>query len=168
MRSLDLNGQWILSGFGPDGEHKQGLTATVPGHVHVDLARAGVILDPFWRDQADQCQWVEDWDWQYEREFDVPQEFALDWNVLEFSGLDTYATIELNGQEIAKTSNMFVPHRFDVTGKLKAGTNKLRVRFTSVKKATEGKPLDRYPAAFNTPERVHVRRMQCRCCRFRL
>ena len=69
-------------------------------------ARAGVILDPFWRDQADQCQWVEDWDWQYEREFDVPQEFALDWNVLEFSGLDTYATIELNGQEIAKTSNM--------------------------------------------------------------
>ena len=161
MRSLDLNGQWILSGFGPDGEHKQGLTATVPGHVHVDLARAGVILDPFWRDQADQCQWVEDWDWQYEREFDVPQEFALDWNVLEFSGLDTYATIELNGQEIAKTSNMFVPHRFDVTGKLKAGTNKLRVRFTSVKKATEGKPLDRYPAAFNTPERVHVRRMQC-------
>lgn len=161
MRSLDLNGSWMLSGFGPDGELKQGLTAAVPGHVHVDLERAGVIPDPFWRDQADQCQWVEDWDWQYEREFVVPPEFALDWNVLEFSGLDTYAAIELNGEEIAKTSNMFVPHRFDVSGKIKTGSNKLRVRFAAIKKAIEGKPLDRYSAAFNTPERVHVRRMQC-------
>jgi hypothetical protein len=49
---------------GADALH---LTARVPGQVHLDLLREGLIPDPFWREQADDCQWVEKWDWTYER-----------------------------------------------------------------------------------------------------
>ena len=66
------------------------------------------------RDQADDCQWVEDWDWTYARDFIVPDDFDTDWAVLEFAGLDTFAEITLNGETIGRTANMFIGHSFEV------------------------------------------------------
>lgn len=157
---IDLGGQWKCVGVGPDLSKKMEFVGKVPGHVHVDLLSAGLIKDPFWRNQADECQWVEDWDWAYSREFTLPDGFDTSWAVLEFGGLDTYAEILLNSEVIGKTNNMHVTYRFEVGDKLKK-ENKIEVRFQSFKKATAGKPVDKYSAAFFTTERVHVRRMQC-------
>ena len=41
------------------------------------------------RAQADECQWVEQWEWRYTRDFVVPEDFVHEWAVLRFEGLDT-------------------------------------------------------------------------------
>jgi len=132
----------------------------VPGHVHPALQAAGRIPDPFWRDQADQCQWVERWCWEYSRSFDLPAGFDPAWAELEFAGLDTYANIRLNGQSLGQTGNMFIPHRFEIGRPLRPVGNELAVRFAPYQTMVAGKRLD-YPAAFFTSDRLHVRRMQC-------
>lgn len=105
------------------------MPATVPGHVHDDLARAGVIPDPFSRMQERGVGWVDETDWVYENSFtlETPPENAY----LRFDGLDTIAEIELNGEPLATTDNMFVEHEFPVGGRLKTGDNRLRVTFRS-------------------------------------
>ena len=58
--------------------------------------------------------------------------------MLVFEGLDTFATVFLNGTEILKSENMFLPHRVDITnlGILKpvGGDNKLEIVFESAVK----------------------------------
>lgn len=158
--TLSLDGPWRLVGRDRHSDATLALDAEVPGHVHLDLLRAGRIPDPFWRDQADACQWVEQWDWTYEREFDVPADQAGRWATLDFAGLDTFATLHLNGQLLGRTANMFVPHRFEAGPRLRAGRNVLRVRFDSIWRHVEGKPRDA-ECAFENQERLYVRRMQC-------
>ncbi|CRK37113.1 hypothetical protein BN1708_016573, partial [Verticillium longisporum] len=52
--------------------------------------------------------------------------------VLAFDGLDTFATVKLNGSTILETDNMFIPERVDVTDKLNAeGNNELQIHFDS-------------------------------------
>jgi beta-mannosidase len=89
------------------------MPATVPGHVHDDLARAGVIPDPFSRMQERGVEWVDETDWVYENTFtlDAPPANAY----LRFGGLDTIAEIELNGEPLANTDNMFVENTIRVT-----------------------------------------------------
>lgn len=160
-RFITLDGDWAVAGTAPLGSDTKSIQGIVPGHVHVDLLHAGEIKDPFWRDQAEDCQWVEDWDWSYSCEFYVDDDFDLDWAVLEFEGLDTFAEIFLNGESIGTTNNMFIPHRFGVGDRLRRGVNRIRVDFAPYKRMIEGKRIDCYPAAFANSERVHVRRMQC-------
>ena len=107
------------------------LPATVPGCVHTDLRRAGRIPDPFWADHELGLQWIEERDWIYRCRFHVPD--SLDGEVVELvaDGLDTLATVTLNGHEVARTDNMFVGHRWDVKALLRGGENELVVHFAS-------------------------------------
>ena len=45
--------------------------AQVPGCVHMDLFRNGLIPDPFWGANEGYLQWIEDKDWIYQIEFDL-------------------------------------------------------------------------------------------------
>ena len=38
-------------------------------------------------------------------------------------GLDTVATVELNGETVLRVQNMFIRHVLNIKEKLKAGTN---------------------------------------------
>ncbi len=106
--------------------------ATVPGCVHVDLFRAGKIGDPFWADNEVRDAWVHNADWTYSREFRCdPRLLDSDRVYLECDGLDTIAEVYINGTLLGKADNMYVQHRFDVTGKLKPGSNAIEVRFSS-------------------------------------
>ena len=108
------------------------LPATVPGHVHLDLQRAGVIPNPFEGMHERSVQWVDDANWSYQLCFDVAADaLAGARHVLRFEGLDTITTIVLNGAEIGATDNMFVAHEFDVTDRLCDGENTLRVDLAS-------------------------------------
>jgi beta-mannosidase len=106
------------------------LPAQVPGHVHLDLLRAGVIQDPFTRMAERSCAWVDETDWVYETEFEVDDP-APPHAYLLFHGLDTIAEIFLNEEPLGHTDNMFIPHEFPVSGRLKPGLNSLRVIFRS-------------------------------------
>ena len=161
--TINLDGDWTLTGFDADGTRKiSDLTARVPGQVHLDLERAGLIADPFWRDQADLCQWVEKCEWRYRRTFTVPAGFSREWAVLQFDGLDTFATILLNGKELARTDNMFIPHEFEISKWLRDGENTLEVRFAPPVAAIADKPYRKQFAVFDaTGARTYIRRMQC-------
>lgn len=158
-KELNLGGIWQVKGYGPNGE-KMSLPAKVPGMIHLDLEREGKIPTMFWRDNAEQCQWVETWTWEYSTYFDVPADADLSYAVLEFGGLDTYADIWLNGRRLAKTQNAQIPHEFFVKDYINHGKNRIKITFTPYQQHIQGKRMD-YVAAFNRSDRVHVRRMQC-------
>lgn len=109
------------------------MPARVPGNIHLDLMRAGVIGDPFRRMMERGAAWVDEADWVYEATFrlDDPPPRAL----LVFKGLDTLAEITLNGGPLASTDNMFVEHEIPVADRLRAGENTLAITFRSALRA---------------------------------
>jgi beta-mannosidase len=108
------------------------LPATVPGTVHTDLLAAGVIPDPFWRDNEMALQWIGGENWVYRTTFQAGLEIldkeAVD---LVFHGLDTFARILLNGHEILYARNMFRTWEVEVRDVIIPGDNALEVRFRS-------------------------------------
>ncbi len=152
---IDLNGLWTLTGTDEFGKALS-LPGTVPGCVHTDLAANGIVGDFFWRDNSKKVQWIENHDFTYTKTFTLTEVAENAW--LEFDGLDTYATILLNGKVVGETDNMHIPHAFQVDGLLKTGENTLEVRFDSPIRRVEGLPL--HPGAF-TQERMNTRRIQC-------
>ena len=112
-----LSGAWQFRQCGA----AEWLPATVPGGVHTDLLALGRIPDPFVGDNERRVQWVAESDWEYRREFAVTpgllQQPAI-WLVCD--GLDTLATVTLNGHVLGHTDNMFRQYRWDVKPWLKA------------------------------------------------
>lgn len=150
-----LDGQWQLCQAGRNDVCE----ATVPGCVHLDLMNAGEIGDPFWADNEYRVAWVHESDWAYTLGFDVDSRLLNSERVyLECDGLDTIAEVYLNGTLLGKAENMYIQHRFDVTGKLVSGSNTVEVWFRSpvkfVKPFVERDPLispgDSIPGAVYT------------------
>ncbi len=156
MKTISLNGAWMGSCLSADGKEAFAFSGSVPGCVHTDLMGSHIPLDLYYRDNADACQWIEDRDWKYTKTFCVATVPEKPW--LVFDGLDTYADITLNGCVIGSADNMFIRHRFDVSGVLRAGENTLSVRFRSPVREVQG--MEECSGAF-TRERMHTRRMQC-------
>ena len=128
MQTLSLNGAWQFRRQGAEDFYP----AQVPGCVHTDLQRNDLIPDPFWGSNELQLQWIEETDWEYATTFDVPDELlACEHVELVADGLDTLATITLNGHEVARTENMFVGYRFPVREWLRPGDNELKIQFAN-------------------------------------
>ncbi|KAI7977479.1 hypothetical protein EIK77_007101 [Talaromyces pinophilus] len=102
--------------------------AQFPTNIHLDLLHHRQIPDPFLDANEAVVQWVGEEDWIYQTSFSAPA--AVGQTQLVFEGLDTYATVFLNGAEILKTDNMFIPYRVNITSRLQ-GTNTLQIRFDS-------------------------------------
>jgi len=140
-------------------EHKW-YNAEVPGTIHTDLIREGIIDDPFYSDNELQMGWIDNCDWEYELSFnydsiDLTKEYSL-----LFEGLDTIAEIRLNGELLGKAENMFVEHKFDVT-KLLKNENLLNVFFKSA--VNYGKRLEKEMGKLQVAlasERVYLRKAQ--------
>ncbi len=131
---LSLDGQWQASKAGTG----DWISATVPGCIHTDLLAAGKILDPFYRDQEKDVQWIGETDWLFRRTFQVPPELLARKTVLlRCEGLDTLATISVNGQKMAETDNMFRSWEFDVKSLLHEGENKIEILIKSAANFTK-------------------------------
>jgi beta-mannosidase len=138
LRSTYFHSGWEFAEDGWVGEkpavgnaRPSWLPAQVPGHVHLDLVDNGVIADPFARMNELGCQWVDQKAWLYRTTFEFEPDPSLPRRVLRFEGLDTIATVSLNGEAIGQSDNMFVPLELDVTEKLVTGRNELQIRFES-------------------------------------
>lgn len=128
MESFSLNGAWYLY----KADEGEAVPATVPGCVHTDLLAAGLIEDPFYRDNELKVLWVGETDWTYRRTFVVPAEFLQhDRVLLRCEGLDTIATIAINGREVGRAENMFRTWEYDAKPFLRAGENVIAISFTS-------------------------------------
>ncbi len=108
------------------------LKAKVPGCVHTDLLRHKRIPHPFWGSHEKELQWIEERDWEYRCRFVVEPRFG-DYEHVELvaEGLDTIATIRLNGHLLGSTENMFLEYRFDAKKAIRTGRNVLEIHFAS-------------------------------------
>src|SRR5579875_2992241 len=112
---LSLDGTWTLT-FLPEAEEPsrapselgtfpaRTIPAEVPGNVELALQDAGLIADPFVGRNTFDLRPYETYAWWYQRTFTVPPSFVGERYVLVFQGLDTLATIWLNGQQIGETA----------------------------------------------------------------
>ncbi|KAI9868222.1 MAG: Beta-mannosidase B [Trichoglossum hirsutum] len=119
-----------------DGEASAYLpVAQLPTNIHLDLMANGLIPDPFFAKNERDVQWVGEKAWKYRTTF----AFAFGGSeqekvVLAFGGLDTYAKVVLNGVEILRTDNMFIPERVEVSEFLveeEGRKNELEITFES-------------------------------------
>src|ERR1700736_6719499 len=108
------------------------MPATVPGVVQTDLMALRKLADPYLADNESKVQWVGLSDWQYQTRIVVGADVLKHDHVdLVLEGLDTFATVKLNGIEIQHADNMFRSWRVPVKNVLHAGGNVLEVDFAS-------------------------------------
>jgi beta-mannosidase len=126
--------------------------ATVPGEVHVDLLAAALIPDPFDADAETRLAWIGSTSWTYRASFDWGGEQQSRHDLVA-EGLDTVATITLNGQEVARTANQHRSYRFDVSELLVAGHNELEISFAApvIEAQVRSSELGDRPRAYGHP-----------------
>lgn len=106
--------------------------ATVPGCVHLDLLNAGLIPHPYLDLNEPTVAWIGYVDWCYETTVELSAaDLPADGERLDLvaKGLDTLATIEVNGTTIGRTANQHRSYRFDLGGLVHQGTNTLSITF---------------------------------------
>lgn len=169
MIKLDLDGQWKFKAVNryktlPPGYRNvlRWMKATVPGTVHTDLLANKIIPDPFYRMNENDVQWIESQGWLYTREFFISERFLHEDHIaLVAEGLDTYASIRINGTLVANTENMFIAHRFEVKHCLHPGMNRIEIFFDSpvVRSKMLEKRYGKLQVA-HEPHRAYVRKAQ--------
>jgi len=128
MKTQSLTGAWQFRQVGTE----EWLPASVPGGVHTDLMALGRIPDPFVSDNEKRVQWVAQADWEYHYQFSAaPEVLHMSQIWLVCDGLDTLASVSLNGRELGRTANMFRQYRWEVKPLLNAGKNELNITFAS-------------------------------------
>ena len=144
MQILSLNGPWKLSI--PESSFPQ-VDAVVPGSVYHDLYTAKLIPDPFYRDNEMEALKLMENTFVYSRCFQVsPELLSCDQVLLRCEGLDTLATIAVNGVPVGTADNMHRTWEYDVKSALRAGENQITVTFASptkyIRKAYQENPAD--------------------------
>ncbi|MET4780431.1 glycoside hydrolase family 2 protein [Glaciihabitans sp. UYNi722] len=132
MSRQPINSGWNLRATaGPvPSDFPESVAATVPGTVHTDLLAAGYIPDPYLDTNEYALAWIGESDFEYATTFDAGDE-GYERVDLVAEGLDTVATLELNGARVGSTSNQHRSYRFDVRDLLKNSENELRIGFAS-------------------------------------
>ena len=129
MKHLSLNGSWQLEVPGWDCGV---VPATVPGSVYHDLLSAGKIPDPFYRDNETEALKLMEHEFHYSRSFQADGALLDSQSVLlRCEGLDTLATIYVNGTVAGLADNMHRTWEFDVKALLREGENTIAVHFAS-------------------------------------
>lgn len=160
---LSLDGVWRLR----QDDRTETLPAPVPGTVHQALLTAGILPDPYPRDQELAAQWVGEARWTYARTFAAdPVVLSAPVVRLRCHGLDTLAAIRINDREIGRADNMFRTWVYDIRAALRPGLNTIEVAFASPVVEARARyarlPL-RCPhhAAHEPPGITYLRKEQC-------
>lgn len=154
--NIFLNGEWQAVGISPDNQ-KINIKGTVPGSALNDILNSGIescANDIFWRDNTEIFQKYEKYNWIYTKKFSSDKAFL---GKLTFKRLDAFCDIYLNSKYLGSSDNAFITQTFEA--EVKEGENTLEVYFTSPALIAANKK--RRPAAFESPERLYVRRPQC-------
>jgi beta-mannosidase len=162
--------QWKLEDFAPgdglaSGAFEEGfedagwLDVAVPGDVHTAMISSGRIEDPFYDRNEEECAWIEDREWWYRTSFVGPtRSLGPDERLrLVFHGLDTFATVWLNGEELGRHQNMFREATFEVGDRVRPGKNSIAILFDRPLEHVGEEHPDQWG---RNPERVFMRKAQ--------
>lgn len=128
------------------------------------------IADPFLGFNELQCEWVGEQSWTYRRALpSVPKTEQGQVHVLAFDGLDTFATVKLNGTVILESDNMWIPHRVDVTSIIGSRQdNLLEIEFKSAlleaRRIKDARPEHKWVGFNGEMARLAVRKAQYHWC----
>ena len=82
MKTLSLCGKWRMTGNGFDCE------GTIPGSLYSFLLDAGLMEDPYYRDNEFKALELTHHDYVFEKRFDFEKDAHT--HLLRFEGLDTF------------------------------------------------------------------------------
>jgi len=134
--------------------------ATVPGCIHTDLIDAGFIDDISINGKEQDQFWI----WKTDSVYStvIPQDSSGGHKDLIFHGLDTIATILINGKVRLTTKNMHRSYRLDITEDISLGDVALQVAFKAPLTDAEEHVanLGLYPRPYDMPYN-YQRKMAC-------
>ena len=140
------------------------IAAAAPGDTYLALHAAGRLPHPFAEQNEAACAWVKDREWWWRTTFDAVPVDADERLNLNFEGLDTYATVWLNGVLLGDTDNMFLAARFDIGARLRdSGPNDLLIRFTPPATKVAAKSMETWDIIadpIKTSKRNFIRKAQ--------
>lgn len=164
---MDLNGLWRLhhveageklplelAAIGLDDRFW--MTAKVPGDVHSALIERRLIDNPYFGHNDLNSRWVEDKEWWYRTQFEYKLAGPEEKHELIFEGLDTFATVFVNGLEIGTADNALMGHTFDVTRIIRNGRNTIAVQFDPLRLHNRDK--EKFQWSSYTKERPWIRK----------
>ncbi|MBK1877820.1 hypothetical protein JIN87_13160 [Pelagicoccus mobilis] len=171
MDRKHLDGSWKLQ-FGPQvnrasqsdtiqiPESFNGIAATVPGNVELDMIEAGLLpADLDHSHNVYKLRELETHQWWYSRSFEVSENEWDDSTELVFEGIDTLASVWLNGVKIAQLENMLIAHRVPVGALLRTGPNELVIAIDSTVLAAHEYEVEPGTWAMeNNWESLHIRK----------
>jgi beta-mannosidase len=166
----DITKQWEFAEYPVSARNMNDLESakwhktSVPTSIFLSLIEAGLIEQKDLLANPENYTWVSDKPWMFRKSFEVSQDILdRDRIDLVFDGLDTVATVWLNEKQIAKTNNMFMPFRFDVTKKLKPCQNTILIKFDPADQYAQ-KLHQRYSRSkdesVSSPHKVYIRKAQ--------
>ena len=121
-----LNQGWTLS----DDVFSINLKVDVPSVVQQSLYENGLIEHPYLGTVEDNLVWISDHPWHYTLRFHPDKKLLEKENIeMVFEGLDTYANVRLNGQDLFFAENQFREWKADVKPFLTEKDNLLEVYF---------------------------------------
>lgn len=105
------------------------IPASVPGDWPLDYVKAGLLNEPYFRDNYLKIRDYETYHVFYGIDFTWDDD--LDGVFLRFEGIDTVADAFLNGKMIGHAENMYIPHEFCANG-IRKGKNELMIHIKPV------------------------------------
>ena len=122
----DLSQGWTLTG----DTLNINLPVTVPSVVQQSLYDAHMIPHPYLGTVEESLLWISDHPWMYTLHFNVdPRLLKKEAVELVFEGIDTYASVTLNGEKLFDAENQFRTWKKEVKPLLKPKDNVLVVDF---------------------------------------
>ncbi len=161
MHIQPLIGEWQFR----QAKTTEWMPAKVPGGVHTDLLAIGCIPDPFVGDNEKRVQWVAESDWEYRYHFSCSGNILTEEKIfLVCDGLDTLATVTLNGHDLSRTDNMFRHYEWEVKPFLNSEDgNEINITFASpIKYTAEKQAIRPLPGVLQAiPGGPHLRKAPC-------
>lgn len=129
MKKIALDQEWQVKGYWSYvpiqkksmelGQELKGITdfmpAVVPGGVHFDLWKNGIIENPYYGMNSLACEWVEHRWWMYRTSFEKPEITDGQTIRVVFEGLDYEAMIFLNDTLLGEHKGMYTTFSYDIT-----------------------------------------------------
>jgi beta-mannosidase len=136
------------------------IPAEVPGSIHLDLLNANLIADISVNGREQDQMWI----WRTDSSYttSLPKAAAGKKYFLKFHGLDTLATVRINGEVKLQTKNMHRSYLLDITEQIIAGDVSLSIDFEAPlsNAETQVAKLGLYPRPYNMPYN-YQRKMAC-------